>query len=283
MGEFPKRHEASPRSVFAPFASLVTALIVLACLLPLSFAVAADPTFPPLTGRVVDAANLLTPEARARLEDKLKAYEEKTSDQVVVATVPSLGDLPIEDYANKLFRTWGIGQKEKNNGALLLIAPKERKLRIETGYGAEGALTDAASSTILNTVIAPRFRHGDFVGGIEAGVDQILAIFGSDAVESGRKGATKPSSQDDILSEVLPLIILILVLFFLFKSEFAPDAPLYHRARNGAWIITSGGGLGGGGFGSGGFGGGFSGGFGGGGGFSGGGGSSGGGGASGSW
>ena len=273
---------AITRNPIAPPAIFAAALVFFFWLLPPSFAAAADPAFPPLTGRVVDAANLLTPDARARLEDKLKAYEEKTSDQIVVATVPSLGDLTIEDYANMLFRSWGLGQKGKNNGALLLIAPKERKLRIETGYGAEGALTDAASSTILNTVVAPKFRHGDFAGGIEAGVDQMLAILGSDAEESGRKGAEKTSSQDDILSEVLPLIILMLVLFFLFRSRVGPDAARYHRTRNGSWIITSGGF--GGGFGSGGFGGGFGGGGGGfGGGFSGGGGSSGGGGASGSW
>jgi uncharacterized protein len=265
------------RALRAPV--LAASLAACAWVLPAS-AIAADPAFPALTGRVVDAANLLPPDARQRIEAKLKAYEDKTSDQVVVATVPSLGELSIEDYANKLFRTWGIGQKDKNNGALLLIAPKERKLRIETGYGAEGALTDAASSTILNTVIAPKFRHGDFAGGIEAGVDQMLAILGSDAAESGRQGTAKASTQDDILSDILPLIILMLVLFFLFRSRVGPDAARYHRTRNGAWIVTSGGGFGGGVFGGGGFGGGFGGG---GGGFSGGGGSSGGGGASGSW
>jgi uncharacterized protein len=258
---------------------LAASLAACAWVLPAS-AIAADPAFPALTGRVVDAANLLPPDARRRIEAKLKAYEDKTSDQVVVATVPSLGELSIEDYANKLFRTWGIGQKDKNNGALLLIAPKERKLRIETGYGAEGALTDAASSTILNTVIAPKFRHGDFAGGIEAGVDEMLAILGSDAAESGRQGTAKASTQDDILSDILPLIILMLVLFFLFRSRVGPDAARYHRTRNGAWLVTSGGGFGGGVFGGGGFGGGFGAG---GGGFSGGGGSSGGGGASGSW
>ncbi|MBV9567698.1 MAG: TPM domain-containing protein [Hyphomicrobiales bacterium] len=260
---------------------MLAAFVWLFCVAPV---MAADPDFPALTGRVVDAANLLTPEARARLEEKLKAYEDKTSDQVVVATVPSLGELSIEDYANKLFRSWGIGQKTKNNGALLLIAPKEHKLRIETGYGAEGVLTDAASSTILNTIIAPKFRHGDFAGGIDAGVDQMLAILASDAAESGRQGKASSSSQDDILSELLPLIILLLVFFFLFRSRVGSGAARYHQSRNGAWVITSGGGFGGGGFGGGGFGGGVGGGFGGGGGgFSGGGGSSGGGGASGSW
>ena len=138
--------------------------------------ITAQPSFPALTGWVVDAANLLTPEAEARLEAKLKTHEEKTSDQVVVVTVPSLGELSIENYANNLFNSWGFGQRDKNNGALLLIAPKEHKLRIEVGYGLEGTLTNAASSTILNAVITPKFQHGDFAGGVEAGVDQMLAI-----------------------------------------------------------------------------------------------------------
>jgi hypothetical protein len=133
------------------------------------------PSFPALTGRVVDTANLLTPQDRARLEAKLKAHEEKTSDQVVVTTVPSLGELSIESYANKLFNSWGLGQKDKNNGVLLLVAPKERKVRIEVGYGLEGALTNAASSKILNTAVLPKFKLGDFAGGVEAGIDQILA------------------------------------------------------------------------------------------------------------
>jgi hypothetical protein len=133
------------------------------------------PSFPALTGRVVDIANLLTPEEQARLEAKLKAHEEQTSDQVVVATVPSLGELSIENYANTLFNSWGLGQKDKNNGVLLLVAPKERKVRIEVGYGLERTLTGAISSNILDTAISPKFKLGDFAGGVEAGIDQILA------------------------------------------------------------------------------------------------------------
>ncbi|MBV9520130.1 MAG: TPM domain-containing protein, partial [Hyphomicrobiales bacterium] len=229
-----KRASPKPGRGNAPLALVGATLAAFIWLFSLAPAMAADPNFPALTGRVVDAANLLTPEVRARLEDKLKAYEDKTSDQVVVATVPSLGELSIEDYANKLFRSWGIGQKGKNNGALLLVAPKEHKLRIETGYGAEGALTDAASSTILNTVIAPKFRHSDFAGGIEAGVDQMLVILGSDAAETGRHGQASSSSHDDVLSELLPLIILLLVFFFLFRSRVGPGAARYHQSRNGA-------------------------------------------------
>src|SRR5919206_2706531 len=120
----------------------------------------AQPAFPPFTGRVVDAADLLRPEQRAALEAKLKAYEDRTTDQVVVATVPSLGGYEIEDYANRLYRHWQLGTKEKNNGVLLLVAPRERKVRIEVGYGLEGTLTDALSKVIIATAMAPRFKEG---------------------------------------------------------------------------------------------------------------------------
>jgi uncharacterized protein len=254
--------------------ALLVAIMVAAGLVPA--ARGADPAFPPLSGRVVDAANIIPSEARARIEAKLKAYEDKTSDQIVVATVPTLGELPIEDYANRLFRSWGIGQKGKNNGALLLAAPKERRLRIEAGYGAEGALTDAVSSTIINTVIAPKFKSGDFAGGIEAGVDQMVAILGGDAAESGRHAIPKGQDSEDLLSQILPLIVFILVIWFIVRASQGPGGARYHRNPGGTWIVNSGG-WGGGSFGGGSFGGG------GGGGFSGGGGSSGGGGASGSW
>ena len=99
--------------------------------------------FPALTGRVVDSANLLKADELSALEQKLQAHEEKTTDQVVIATVRSLGGTSVEDYANRLFRLWQLGQKARNNGVLLLVAPSERKVRIEVGYGLEGALTDA--------------------------------------------------------------------------------------------------------------------------------------------
>ena len=132
-------------------------------------AAAQEPAFPPLSGRVVDAANVLRPEDRAAIEEKLKAHEERTTDQVVVATVPSLGGLTVEDYANRLFRHWRLGRTDKNNGALLLVAPSERRVRIEVGYGLEGALTDALTKVIITTAVAPRFRSGDFAGGVSAG------------------------------------------------------------------------------------------------------------------
>jgi len=146
-------------------------------LLPLSSASATGPFFPPFAGRVVDGAGVLTPEVRTRLDAKLKATEEKTSDQVVVATVLSLGGLSIDQYANQLFARWEISR----DGALLLVAPNERLVRIEVGYGLASVLTDAVSTMLLNTVILPKFRQGDFAGGVEAGVNQILALLDASA------------------------------------------------------------------------------------------------------
>lgn len=264
--------------------SVVLLLGLLFCIAP---AFAADPTFPALTGRVVDDANIIAPEARQRIADKLKAHEDKTSDQVVVATVPSLQGLTVEDFANGLFRHWQIGQKAKNNGALLLVAPNERKVRIEVGYGLEGALTDALSKVIITTAIAPKFKAGDFAGGIEAGVDAILTILAGDAEEWQRRAEVRSdesSPAEDIAVVIAMVLIFFFIVAFLRGLSQQGGGVRRHRTRDGRWIVLppsssgwgSGSGWGGGGWGSGG--GGFSGG-----GFSGGGGSSGGGGASGDW
>ncbi|HEY8566103.1 MAG TPA: TPM domain-containing protein [Beijerinckiaceae bacterium] len=237
------------------------------------------PRLPVLTGRVVDEASLLSPAERASLEAKLKAHEDKTTDQVVVATVRSLDGRPVEDYANRLFRAWKLGQQAKNNGALLLVAPAERKVRIEVGYGLEGALTDALTKVIITTAIAPKFKQNDFAGGISAGVDAVLSILTGDAEEWQRRAEVRRDDTTalDPLLLVLGLLLLIVVVNALMRGG-GPRRP--HRTRGGRWIVVPTpipGGWGGG------SGGGFSGGWSGGGGFSGGGGSSGGGGASGDW
>lgn len=254
-------------------------LLVLLCALP---ALAAEPTYPALTGRVVDGAGLLAPDVRQRIGDKLKAHEDKTSDQVVVATVPSLQDVTIEDFANGLFRHWQLGQKARNNGVLLIVAPKERKVRIEVGYGVEGALTDALSKVIITTAIAPKFKTGDFAGGIEAGVDAILTILAGDAEEWQRSAEVR--SDESTLGEDIAVIIAMIIIFLfivaVLRGLSQQGGARRHRLRNGQWVTLppstgwgsgSGWGGGGGGWSSGG------------GGFSGGGGSSGGGGASGDW
>src|SRR5690606_2310412 len=145
-------------------------------------ALAAGIAFPPLTGRVVDAAHVLPADEIARLEAALAAHEAKTTNQVVVATVPSLQRNDIESYAHALFRTWALGQKDKDNGVLFLIAPDEREMRIEVGYGLEGTLTDALASQIIRNIVTPHFREGDLPGGIEAGTNAILTVLGGGAL-----------------------------------------------------------------------------------------------------
>ncbi|MCX7323103.1 MAG: TPM domain-containing protein [Hyphomicrobiales bacterium] len=235
---------------------------------------AADPTFPALSGRVVDAARILNPAAIQRISDKLAAHEMATSDQVVVATVPKLDDLTIEDYGNRLYRRWALGTKDRNNGALLLIAPTERKIRIEVGYGLEGALTDALSKTIITTAITPKLRTGDFAGGIEAGVDAIIDVLKGDAEQWQRRPQLRSDGEDPYAPAIIALFVLIVVLIVIVQSRQAGRSgpARYHRTRDGRWIMLPGTPSGG-----------WSGGSGSGGGFSGGGGSSGGGGASGDW
>ena len=153
----------------------VAAAWLLAVLLLLAAAIAhAAPTYPALTGRVTDAANVLPPATVAELTAKLEALETATGRQLVVATVPSLEDYPIEDYANGLFRAWKLGEAKTNNGVLLLVAPADRKVRIEVGYGLEDRLTDALSSMIVRDRIIPSFKAGDLPGGIVAGTDALI-------------------------------------------------------------------------------------------------------------
>jgi uncharacterized protein len=239
----------------------------------------AEPTYPALSGRIVDNANLIGAEARARIEQKLQAHEAKTSDQVVVATLPSLQGVTIEEFANGLFRHWQLGAKAKNNGVLLLVAPSERKVRIEVGYGLEGALTDALSKVIITTAVAPKFKNGDFSGGIEGGVDAILSILAGDAEEWQRRAEIRDdeSSFSENLAVILVMVFIVIIIISILRGlkQGGGDGRM-HRTRDGRWITlpqTTSGWSGGGGWSSGGSGGGFSGG----------GGSSGGGGASGDW
>ena len=144
-------------------------------------------TFPALTGRVVDQANIIPAETRSAIEPKLADLEAKSGIQLVVATVTSLEGQEIEPYANELFRTWKLGEAKKNNGVLLLVAPNERRVRIEVGYGLEGTLTDALSKVIITNAITPRFKAGDFAGGITRGVDDIITV-SRPTPRSGRSG-----------------------------------------------------------------------------------------------
>jgi uncharacterized protein len=137
----------------------------------------------PLTGRVVDRANLIDAATEALLVAKLEAFEAKSSDQIVVATMDGLDGEAIEDFANRQFRAWGLGQAGENNGILLLVAKNDRKMRIEVGYGLEGTLTDLHSKLIIENTMVPAFRAGDFSGGISRAVDDIVLVLEGNAAE----------------------------------------------------------------------------------------------------
>jgi uncharacterized protein len=191
---------------------LLATLVVALC----AGVVALALSFPPLTGRIVDQANIIPPDARNAIEPKLRDLEDKSGIQLVVATVTSLEGQEIEPYANQLFRTWKLGEKAKNNGVLLLIAPNERRVRIEVGYGLEGTLTDALSKIIISNAIAPRFKAGDYSGGITRGVDDIITVLTTDASEWQKRPSLRVDSEQtqDPTNWVLILgIIAFLVAF----------------------------------------------------------------------
>lgn len=131
---------------------------------------------PYLSGRVVDTAEVLSADASTRISELLKAHEASSGNQVVVLTLPSLADESVEDFAERVFQAWQLGQAGKDNGVLIAIAVEDRRLRIEVGYGLEGTLTDLAAGRIIRGVITPRFRAGDYDGGIETGVSAVLGV-----------------------------------------------------------------------------------------------------------
>jgi uncharacterized protein len=264
------------------FVILCFAVFFVFCLGVLSLPAGAEPKFPPLTGRIVDDAHLLTPADKASVEADLKALEEKSSDQLVVYTTNSLQGYPVEDFGYRLGRTWGIGQKGTNNGVLLIVAPEERKVRIEVGRGLEPQLTDALTKLIIQNTILPRFKRGDFSAGIVAGVHDIRDAMLGDAEAVKERAAARPAKKRNANdSEALITFIFIIAIFvFVMWAQSQQGGPTNRygrRASYGGGPVFFPGGW------SGGRGGDRSGGGGGDGGFSGGGGDFGGGGASGDW
>ena len=260
---------------------LVVCLLVLVLpVLALSLAYA-DPKFPPLTGRIVDEAQLITPADKAAIEEDLKGLDQKSSDQLVVFTTKSLQGYPIEDFGYQLGRAWGIGQKGTNNGVVLIVAPTEHKVRIEVGRGLEPQLTDLLSTLIIQNTMLPAFRRGDFSGGIKAGIHDIRDVLLGDAEAVKERAAARPRSarKGQSSGELIPLLFVIGIFLFVIWVQSRAQQPLvggrYRRSGYGGPIFFPGGWSGGGGRGGGGGGDG--------GGFSGGGGDFGGGGASGSW
>jgi uncharacterized protein len=189
--------------------------------------------FPQLSGRIVDAANVIPAATKSALQPKLQALEEKSGIQLVVATVASLGGDEIEPYANALFRDWKLGEKDKNNGVLLLVAPKEHKVRIEVGYGLEGTLTDALSKIIISNAMAPRFKTGDFGGGVERGVDDVITVLTTDSADWQKRPDLRLDRRESPTESLTPWLVFGL---------FAIIALMLLRApRAGARSISTGG------------------------------------------
>lgn len=195
--------------------------LLMLLMLALSGNVAVAQTFPALTGRVVDEANLLDPAQEAALTAKLQGLETRTNRQFVVATLNSLQGYDIADYGYQLGRHWALGQDgkgetEKDNGAILIIAPNERKLRIEVGYGLEPVLTDGFSSSVIRNDITPFFKAGDFAGGINAGVDKVIAQIELPPEEAAKVAAEAAKSQKNSGDggEISSVIFWLFVFFF---------------------------------------------------------------------
>ena len=274
---------------------------VLGLLAAISFALpAAAQNFPPLTGRVVDQANLLRPEQKVDLDSKLSALEAQSGRQFVVATVNSLEGREIDEYTYLLGRHWKIGDEKRDDGAVMVVAPKERKVWIASGYGAGGYLTDSVTGRIVRESVLPRFKAGDMGGGIIAGADRVIEVMKLPPEEALRQAqaagaAEKRKGRSSGGAGFIPVVFIVIIFFMIIGGISRAGGGRKYRgsgSRGGIdplvvlWglqalsQVSRGGGGGGWGSGWGGGGGGFGGG---GGGFSGGGGSFGGGGAGGSW
>ena len=254
-------------------------LMALAVFCALVAPASAEPTYPNLAGRITDEAGLLTASDKADIESQLASLEQTSTDQLAVVTVKSLEGYSIEDYGIGLARKWGIGQKGKDNGILLIVAPNDRKVRIEVGRRLEPMMTDTMSALIIENAILPKFRRGDFVGGIKDAVRDIKTVLLGDAeeVKQRAQGPRTPDNDPTVMMHlIIWLLILALIIWINYRNMQAVGPGGRRIRRNGGIIVIPGG--------SGNWGGGWSGGgSSGGGGWSGGGGDFGGGGASGGW
>jgi len=178
---------------------------VLALLVCWAFAAAADVAVPPLSGRVVDQTGTLSAGDISSLTQALGTLELRKGSQVAVLIVPTTAPETIEQYSIRVAEAWKIGRKKIDDGALLVVAKDDRKLRIEVGYGLEGSLTDATASRIIDEIIVPKFRSGDFAGGISAGVSRIVAV-----IDGEKLPAPQPRQSPELLSHVDPTNPLVL-------------------------------------------------------------------------
>ncbi len=245
------------------------ALLILLLLVP---TMAPAQEFPKLTGRVVDAADILPPEVEARISARSEAIDKQTTAELVVVTVPSLEGAEIEDYGYRLGRAWKLGKVGKQNAAILLVAPNDRRVRIEVGQGLEPILTDALTSVIIRQAIIPEFRAGNFPAGVEAGFDAIARQVELPAEEAARNVAAADAAASNGGDGGFPAgLVFFLILLFVWIAISSSRGKAGRRARRGGPIVVwgpgmgsgwgGGGGFGGGGFGGGGFSGGGGGGF----------------------
>ncbi|AGF75759.1 TPM domain-containing protein [Bartonella vinsonii] len=237
------------RSVFLSLQAFLSALCLLVAL---EYVTYAQTKFPPLTGYVNDVAHLLDNTTKQNLIEKLTELEEKTGDQIVIVTLPTLSGHDIETYSNSLFRTWRLGQQQLNNGVLLVIAPNEREVRIEVGYGLEGELTDAISSVIINTFILPNFRKGNYQKGVIEAVHAIINVITESnsefsfrirekakIVEAQRKQAEK---EQMIINTIIVLVFLIIfglpILAMIFGKKVGPQKYLWMGIIFTPWFLN---------------------------------------------
>jgi len=214
-----------PQSIRDRFAFSLVALLSLC-------AVAYCQTFPQLTDRVVDDAGILGETVEVSLNRKLLEVEARTTDQVVVVTLKSLQGFDIADYGYRLGRHWQLGQKGKDNGALLIVAPNDRKVRIEVGYGLERSLTDAVTRLIIEHSVLPRFRANDFSGGVERGVDDLIAVLTGQADEYKARAGRRPEAATPAI-DIGTLFVLTLVAVIIIRS--ISRGTTKRRRRRGLW------------------------------------------------
>ncbi|PIT68628.1 TPM domain-containing protein [Bartonella tribocorum] len=234
------------------FLCLWIPLSILYLIIALGNVTYAHTKFPPLTGYINDTAHLLDHATKRNLTEELAALEEKTGDQIVLVTLPTLSGNDIESYSNSLFRTWKLGQKQINNGVLIVIAPNECEARIEVGYGLEGELTDAISSVIINSFMIPNFREGNYQKGIVESVHTIIKVITQSdadfsfrinqkakAVEEQRKQAAR---EEMIINTILFFILFIAIglpiLAVIFGQKIGPRKYLWLGIVFTPWFLN---------------------------------------------
>ena len=219
--------------------------LILALLLWASGLAAQELDLPALSGRVVDRAELLDTQAEARLTGMLAAHEKASGEQVVVVTVPDLQGRSIEEFGVELGRAWGIGEKGKDTGALLIVARDDRRVRIEVGYGLEGRLTDAQSSVIINRIITPAFREGDFTRGITDGAAAIIQVLGGDPLRTDLRPAMPMHAQEPGGFGILGFFLMLVAIFVIGGGRggrgavAAPAEPCYSARCWAAWAAVA--------------------------------------------